>query len=157
MSLVCFSLPPWCLLQEKLTPCYTKMSGATVICTTVCERLTNTHDSFKLQYLAKIYNEQSHIIITLPNLYKSYTGFAVKCYLKEIHKIFTWHKCSLLHWLSVHHLGILSVLLPFTSFPAITTVIDTISPSYAWEYVAVSINICPWQNQIQFGYQIKGR
>ncbi len=29
---VCYSHPPCCLLQEKLTPCYTKMSGATVFC-----------------------------------------------------------------------------------------------------------------------------
>ena len=28
---VCFSLPPCCLLQEELTPCYAKMSGATVV------------------------------------------------------------------------------------------------------------------------------
>ncbi len=27
---VCFSLPPCCLLQEEPTPCYAKMSGATV-------------------------------------------------------------------------------------------------------------------------------
>ncbi len=27
---MCFSLPPCCLLQEELTPCYAKMSGATV-------------------------------------------------------------------------------------------------------------------------------
>ncbi len=31
MSNLCFSLPPYCLLQEKLTPGYTKLSGATVI------------------------------------------------------------------------------------------------------------------------------
>ncbi len=30
VPLGCVSLPPCCLLQEKLTPCYTKLSGATV-------------------------------------------------------------------------------------------------------------------------------
>ncbi len=41
---VCFSLPPCCLLQEELTPCYTKLSGVTVVLST-CIGIEHNHDT----------------------------------------------------------------------------------------------------------------
>ena len=50
---VCFSLPPCCLLQEELTPCYAKMSGATVCRQIMVLILTDSPNWFWIAQMKK--------------------------------------------------------------------------------------------------------